>query len=857
MMEPVPPIRAIEELKQYPQWVCFNAEKEPINPRTGGGAMANNAATWGTYDLAFRVWERNPDKYAGVGFEFVREQRITGIDLDKCIDEAGNISLYARNLIKRFNSYTEISPSGRGIHILVRGIVPKNLGPDGLIEIYDHSHYFTMTSNHLSGTPETIEDRQDVLLAVHQETVDRRRQPAPHVSPSRTPRNGNEKGAYGLAALDQEYQNVATAPQGTRNDQLNRSAYALGQLVAGGELDQGRVVAELLSAAGRAGLDESEARKTIQSGLEAGLKEPRSKPPLRVVPPAERQGSHQQETRQSDQQSQPEQPTIYDTSAIDAAIEAGDLQALLEQCDILAKISRKHYISYKSRIKEAFKGRLTMKDLDAAVDEERDGAPRIEIEDTALARIMKIAEEAHYIFTPSGSMYARVPVGAHHEVLSINEKGAGLRRWLIHEYKERFGVPPNSEAQTLAMSTIMSDCEYNGEKSRVYTRLAAKDDKVYLDLGSETWECVEISPEGWRVIECPPVYFRRPNGMLPLPIPATDGAIDDLRLLINTKEDRDFQLVVAWLLGTLHPSGPYPALNLNGERGSAKSKGTAILRNLIDPNEAPARNAPKDEREAAIAAHNNHIITLDNLSNMPNWLSDVLCRIATGSGFSARELYTNDGEIVFNSRRPIIMNGIEDGLISQGDLLQRTIMVTLTPPAEYIAEAEIDALFQDLHPGILGALLTSASVALRDREIVHLERTPRLIDFAKWVAAAEPSLGWEHGTFLTHFEANQENATSIVMETSPVAKALMQLVEKSGGSWQGLTQQLHEELSHYQIYTNAKNAPKNARALSGHLKRIAPSMRVQKLDIVQLARTTAGVPVRISRISDVANHVAN
>src|SRR5205807_10668315 len=183
----------------------------------------------------------------------------------------------------------------------------------------------------------------------------------------------------------------------------------------------------------------------------------------------------------------------------------------------------------------------------------------------------------------------------------------------------------------------------------------------------------------------------------------------------------DYQLIIAWLIGTLHPRGPYPALNLNGERGSTKSKATSILRNIIDPNIAPTRTAPKDDREAAILAQNSMIIALDNLSSMPLWLSDLLCRIATGSGFSARELYSDDSERVFSNRRPIIMNGIEDGIISQGDLLNRTIMVTLTPPDEYRSEEEIDELFKQKHPSILGALLTAASMALRDRKIVKLD----------------------------------------------------------------------------------------------------------------------------------------
>ncbi len=495
--------------------------------------------------------------------------------------------------------------------------------------------------------------------------------------------------------------------------------------------------------------------------------------------------------------------------------------------------------NFKTIMEQAIESAIPANDKDTALEE------------TALTRLMRIAEEAELICSPSGALYARVPVDDHYETVSINEKGSGFRRWLVHRFKKAYGFAPNSDALSQTMSGVQADAEYEGEKTEVHTRIAEHKGCIYLDLANDEWECVEISTDGWRVITCPPVYFRRPSGMLPLPVPTTDGSIDELRELINAKDERDYVLITAWLVGTLHPKGPYPALNLNGERGSTKSKATAILRNMIDPNKAPSRNAPKDDREAAITAQNNMVIALDNLSSMPLWLSDLLCRIATGSGFSARELYTDDAERVFSAKRPIIMNGIEDGIISQGDLLNRTMMVTLTPPDEYRSEEEIDDLFAEKHPRLLGALLSIASVALRDRKSVHLEDPPRMADFAKWVTAAEPALGWQQGTFMEAYTENQANSTSIVMESSPVAKALMQFMDNNPCGWEGLTSDLHTELSKYQIYSDSKTAPKAANKLSGHLKRIASSMRVQGVHIEQPKRTEKGARVILRRISAV------
>lgn len=484
------------------------------------------------------------------------------------------------------------------------------------------------------------------------------------------------------------------------------------------------------------------------------------------------------------------------------------------------------------------------------VEDDAAPAPEKVKEPSAQTRLMQIAKQAHFINTASGALYARVPVNGHHEVVSINEKGSGFRRWLVYKFHAEYGFVPNSDALSQTMQGIQAKAEYEGERAKVHTRIAEKDGRVYLDLANEKWECVEISQDGWKVISCPPVYFRRPSGMLPLPIPQRGGDLRDLHKLIHASSEKDYILITSWLVGALHPTGPYPVLNLNGERGSAKSKTTTLLRNLIDPNEAPTRNAPKDDRDAAVAAQNNMVIALDNLSSMPLWLSDVLCRIATGSGFATREMYSDDSERVFSSKRPIILNGIEDGLITQGDLLNRTMLVTLEPPPIYRSEEEIDDLFREAHPRLLGSLLSIASHALRNRKKVQLENPPRMADFARWMTAAEPALKWKSGDFMTAYRENQDNSSSIIVESSPVAKAIMQFMKNHTDGWDGYIADLHEELKKYEVYEKAKYAPKAPNKLSGQLRRIAPSLRIQGIDIRLAGHEKKGSRVSLVTMGD-------
>ena len=135
--------------------------------------------------------------------------------------------------------------------------------------------------------------------------------------------------------------------------------------------------------------------------------------------------------------------------------------------------------------------------------------------------------------------------------------------------------------------------------------------------------------------------------MLPLPKPEGGGRIEDLRPFVNVPDDQDWCLLVAWVVASLKPSGPYPVLVLHGEQGSAKSTTAEVLRSLIDPSIASLRTAPSEERDLAIAAHNAWVLSYDNMSGVPLWLSDALCRVATGGGFATRTLYEDAEETIF------------------------------------------------------------------------------------------------------------------------------------------------------------------------------------------------------------------
>jgi hypothetical protein len=300
--------------------------------------------------------------------------------------------------------------------------------------------------------------------------------------------------------------------------------------------------------------------------------------------------------------------------------------------------------------------------------------------------LVRCAAGAELFHTPSGEAYASVPVGDHRETHLVKSKG--FRRWLVRGYFDQHDRPPGAQALQDALGLLEARAQFDGFDREVHVRVAGTEGAVYVDLANERWEVAEITPGGWRVVpgERAPVRFRRSRGMLALPTPVQGGDDGDgldglLQDFINVAEIDALKLVIAWLLQALRPTGPYPVLLFQGEQGSAKSTAERLVRSLVDPSTAPLRTTPRSERDLVIAATNSWCVAFDNISTLQPWLSDAMCRLSTGGGFSARELYTDSEEVLFDATRPLLLNGITD-VATRPDLLDRALTVTLPPISE-------------------------------------------------------------------------------------------------------------------------------------------------------------------------------
>jgi len=137
-----------EELKVRPQWVVWKAvgekpDKVPYSARTGRKASSTDLMTWSTFEEAVEAYECG--EYGGLGFVFCSGDPYTGVDLDNCVDENGEIAVWALEIARYFDSYTELSATGTGLHVIVRGDVPNRRKGD--IEVYSSKRFFTVTGH--------------------------------------------------------------------------------------------------------------------------------------------------------------------------------------------------------------------------------------------------------------------------------------------------------------------------------------------------------------------------------------------------------------------------------------------------------------------------------------------------------------------------------------------------------------------------------------------------------------------------------------------------------------------------------------------------------------------------------------
>ncbi|MBL0283462.1 MAG: hypothetical protein IPQ01_05885 [Zoogloea sp.] len=341
----------------------------------------------------------------------------------------------------------------------------------------------------------------------------------------------------------------------------------------------------------------------------------------------------------------------------------GDKKAIYEDevIDALRIIRRKSGAEYE-RLVANMKGQRTR--LDKLTKGEGSGQHQ---QDTSTDMILSVAREhATFAHNAEGAGIALIEAGGHREVHMLNSPG--FERWLRGQVyaAHKVGIP--DQALKTALATLTAIGTFEGLEIETHMRCVKHEGAYFLDLCNDDWQAVRIAADGWTVQDRPPVYFTRTAGARPLPTPPARGNIGLLWRHVNVPKDAR-PLVLAWLLDSMRPDTPYPVLELAGEMGSSKSTTQRRLRALIDPAQVPLRGARNRWRTSTSPPRTRRYAASRNLSSLSAEMQDALCILSTGGGYATRQLYTNGGEHVIQSKRPVVLNGI-NGVATAPDLIE-------------------------------------------------------------------------------------------------------------------------------------------------------------------------------------------
>lgn len=461
------------------------------------------------------------------------------------------------------------------------------------------------------------------------------------------------------------------------------------------------------------------------------------------------------------------------------------------------------------------------------------------------SQLAALARERYDLFmSEDGRPYAVAKDGPM-TVYALRGK-AGLRSRLSREFTDANGGSVPSQSALADAMTVLEGVAADAEPRLLHLRVARHEGHIVVDLATPEGRCVTIGPDGWRRESTSPVLFRRSGAMKPLPEPIRDGdGLAKLQDLLNTDEE-GFHLLVAWLVACFIPDLPHPILTFRGEQGTGKSYAAKMVIGIVDPSGAPKRTAPRDIKAWATQAFNSWALCLDNVSIIPDWLSDALCRAVTGDGIVDRALYTDDDVVVLEFRRVLAMTTIDAGALA-GDLAERLVTIELhtIPDARRREENEMDQAYADAHAAILASLFDLLAKVLKVLPDVVLTERPRMADFARILAAVDQVQDWKT---MDSYRASARDAVADVLDGEPFAQAVVALVDKAGPDGLSLTTQ--EILDSVTTPDKLpKKWPKDSTRAGGQLKRLAPALRTIGIEVDDSQRGPAPKRQRLYKLT--------
>lgn len=297
---------------------------------------------------------------------------------------------------------------------------------------------------------------------------------------------------------------------------------------------------------------------------------------------------------------------------------------------------------------------------------------------TALIQMCLGNEEITLFHDQHNTPFARIVQECGTSILPINSRH--FKYWLAGLFWESEDSAPKNDALNSAATILSARAIYEGEQFDLYNRIAPglTEKEVYIDLCECRGRAIRVTAKGWEIVEHPPILFKRFSHQQPLPLPERNGDPWKLLEFLNIKEDDESTklILLCTAISYLIPEIPHPILVIYGPQGSGKSLFFVVLRSMIDPSAVIMMTIARGDRELIQQLDHHWFSVYDNVSILPEWVSDILCRAVTGGGFTKRELYTDDSDITYKFKRCVGLNGINIAA-QKADLLDRAILICM------------------------------------------------------------------------------------------------------------------------------------------------------------------------------------
>jgi hypothetical protein len=341
-------------------------------------------------------------------------------------------------------------------------------------------------------------------------------------------------------------------------------------------------------------------------------------------------------------------------------------------------------------------------------------------------------------------------------------------------------------------------------------RVAGARDRVWVDSGDDEGTCWELTPGRVHTQQRLPVAVTRARGTPLVAAAAGQGSYQPLMRRLNVPA-RDRALIRAWLVVALIPQWQCPILSFAGPQGSGKTTAAGNIAGVVDPGGRPVSLSDEPE-DVAMTLRSRRVLVADNLSAIGGRVSDLLCMAVTGGAMIRRTLYTTADITEVEIRRPIIATSI--GLAGRPDLADRTITVSLEKLGAELGPEQVTLDGED-RAVVFRAVLDDAAAALEHARGVQLAApVPRMVDYARVLAILGDG-GYER------YQAARQDAAQDVVESSPWACALRDLVDANHGAWTGTASELLKKLAKP---AEVRRWPASARIASTETMRVAPDL---------------------------------